>query len=104
MSRLNFSVIFKRSSCLNSTESKIDSEKIFNLLENNQLKSIKEQHKITVASKNGINNYFDSLHNKENASRYWYRGLEIIQKLNENGCRYDANKLVDKYNSIYFLT
>ena len=99
MSRLNYSTIFKRSSCLNSTESKIDSEKLFNLLENNQLKSIKEQHRMSVPLKNGIDNYFNSLSNKENASQYWYRGLDIIQRLNENGCKHDATKLLDKYNS-----
>lgn len=99
MSRLNYSTIFKRSSCLNSTESKIDSEKIFNLLENGQLKSIKEQHRVTIPLKNGIDNYFNALSNKENASQYWYRGLDIIHRLNENGCKHDANKLLDKYNS-----
>ena len=98
MNRLDFGLIFKRSSCLNSTESKIDSERMFSLLENNQLKSMK-LGRVNTSLQNAIDNYVDSLCNKENASQYWYRGLELIQKINENECRREADKLVDKYIS-----
>ena len=96
MNRLDFGLIFKRSSCLNSTESKIDSEKIFTMLENTQLESIK-RGRIPTALQNGIDNYMNTLCNKENASQYWYRGLELIQKLNENDCYREADKLTDQY-------
>ena len=98
MNRLDFGLIFKRSSCLNSTESKIDSERMFSLLENNQLKSMK-LGRVNTSLQNAIDNYVDRLCNKENASQYWYRGLELIQKINENECRREADKLVDKYIS-----
>ena len=98
MNRLDFGLIFKRSSCLNSTESKIDSEKIFTMLENNQLESIK-RGRVSTSLQNGIDNYINTLSNKENASEYWYRGLEIIQKLNENDCIKEADKLTDQYVS-----
>ena len=96
MNRLDFGLIFKRSSCLNSTESKIDSEKIFTMLENNQLESMK-RGRVSTSLQNGIDNYINALSNKENASEYWYRGLEIIQKLNENDCIREADKLTDQY-------
>ena len=95
MNRLDFGLIFKRSSCLNSTESKIDSEKIFTMLENNQLESMK-RGRVSTSLQNGIDNYINTLSNKENASEYWYRGLEIIQKLNENDCTREAGKLTDQ--------
>ena len=96
MNRLDFGLIFKRSSCLNSTESKIDSEKIYTMLENGQLESIKHG-RVSTSLQNNIDNYINTLSNRENASEYWYRGLELIQKLDENECFTEANRLTDQY-------
>lgn len=97
MSRLDFANIFKRSSCLNSTESKIDSEKIFTTLEG-KLESIKNGY-IPVSIENSLRSYTESLANKDNASSYWYRGLEIISTLDKKHCNKYANKFLEQYTS-----
>ena len=66
MSKLDFGNIFKRSSCLNSTESKIDSEKIYNTLEN-RLESIKDGY-VPTSVENSLRSYTEALTNKDNAS------------------------------------
>jgi hypothetical protein len=98
MNRLDFGAIFKRTSSLNSTESKIDSEKVFKRLENNKLESIREGY-VPMSYTRLLNEYTDSLSNKNNASDYWYRGLEIIQNLNEHEADRDAKLFTDKYIS-----
>ena len=98
MNRLDFGAIFKRTSSLNSTESKIDSEKVFKRLETSKLESIREGY-VPTSYNNLLDEYVNSMSNKNNASEYWYRGLEIIQKLNEHGASRDARNFTDKYVS-----
>jgi hypothetical protein len=98
MNRLDFGAIFKRTSSLNSAESKIDSEKVFRRLDNNKLESMREGY-IPLSYTRTLNEYADSLSNKNNASNYWYRGLEIIQNLNECDADRDAKNFTDKYIS-----
>ena len=98
MNRLDFGAIFKRTSSLNSAESKIDSEKVFRRLDNNKLESMREGY-VPLSYTRLLNEYTDSLSNKNNASNYWYRGLEIIQNLNECEADRDAKAFTDKYIS-----
>lgn len=98
MNRLDFGAIFKRTSSLNSTESKIDSEKVFKRLNSNKLESMREGY-IPTSYSNLLDEYVNSMSNTNNASNYWYRGLEIIEKLNEHGANRDARNFTDKYIS-----
>ena len=98
MNRLDFGTIFKRSSCLNSSESKIDSERIFKRIEDSKLESIREGY-IPTSYNNLLEEYTNSLSNKTNASEYWYRGLEIIQSLNNHNADRDAKRFTNNYIS-----
>lgn len=98
MNRLDFGTIFKRSSCLNSSESKIDSERIFKRIEDSKLESIREGY-IPTSYNSLLEEYTNSLSNKTNASQYWYRGLEIIQSLNNHNADRDAKRFTNNYIS-----
>lgn len=98
MNRLDFGTIFKRSSCLNSTESKIDSEKIFKRLDNFDLESIRENY-LPISYSKILNEYINSLSNKENASQNWYNCLKILENLNDHNLNKDAKYFTDNFIS-----
>ena len=98
MNRLDFGTIFKRSSCLNSTESKIDSEKIFKRLDNFNLESIRENY-LPISYSKILNEYINSLSNKENASQNWYNCLKILENLNDHNLNKDAKYFTDNFIS-----
>ena len=96
MNRLDFGTIFKRSSCLNSSESKIDSERIFKRLNDINLESIREGY-IPYNYTSILEDYTKLLSNKNNASNYWYRGLEILQNLNNHNADREAKRFTESY-------
>jgi len=98
MNGLDFGAIFKRTSSLNSTESKVDSENIFKKLDNIKLESVREGY-VPISYNNILNECINSLSDKENASKYWYKGLDIIQRLNNHNADRDARLFTDKYIS-----
>ena len=103
MPRLDYSSIFKRSSSLNSsTAQSKDSKRLYEIF-NAEIEESINPKKVynTILPKYGtqvMNAYIDSMCDKDNASKYYYDGLKIIEKLTEN--EFD-DKLIKEFTNSY---
>ena len=96
-SKVNFSTILKRSTCMNSimeSSQILDSEKRYSMLKS----SIENSNSFRAVNvQNLLKSYLESMCNSQNATRYYWQPFELVETFN----KIDENILADKVLSEY---
>ena len=94
---INFGIIFKRSSCLNSgsKDGYIDSSKSYKNLKT-QLENVNEGVQISTSIDQLLKYYVESLCDSQNANKYYRQPLYCLERLNVLD-QYKASWLLNEY-------